>query len=84
MAKKLYLVFKLDETAGQNKFLTVILANPKDDLTAATVKAAMDLCIDKHFFKSGGRESGFDVVEAWDAYVRDDNYIIDNGQSIGA
>ena len=34
MAKKLYLVFKMDEAAGKNRFLTVILSKPKNGLTA--------------------------------------------------
>lgn len=76
MAKKLHMIFKLDEAAGKNKFLTVILSNPKNDLTAATVQTAMNACVTKKVFKT---EGGFDIVGAWDAYIRDDAYMINDG-----
>ena len=76
MAKKLYMVFKLDEAAGKNKFLTVILPNPKDDLNAATVQTAMNACVTTKVFRT---EGGYDIIGAWDAYIRDDAYMIDNG-----
>lgn len=78
--KKLYMVFKIDEVAGKNKFLTVILPQPKDDLAAADVKPVMDAIVAKKFFTPGG--VGIDIVATWDAYIRDDDMLIDNGEAV--
>lgn len=74
MAKKLYMVFKLDDTS-KDRFLTLILNRPKDDLTLEDVKPVMQLIVDKEAFTHGS----FKVAAIWDAYIRDDQYMIDNG-----
>lgn len=84
MAKKLYLVFKMNEAAGKNHFLTVILSKPKNGLTAEAIQSAMQTCVTKKIFKAGGKAAGADIVEAWDAYIREDSYLIDDGEVVGA
>lgn len=74
MAKKLYMVFKLNDTS-KDRFLTLILSRPKDDLVLEDVKPVMQAIVDKEAFVHGS----FKVAAIWDAYIRDDQYMIDNG-----
>ena len=59
--KVLQLIFKI--SAG-NK-ITMSIEDPKDALTEAEIKAAMDLIIQKNIFK----KNNYDLVEAVEAKV---------------
>lgn len=74
MAKKLYMVFKLDDTS-KDRFLTLIMQRPKSDLAIEDVKPVMQAIVAKQAFVHGS----FKVAAIWDAYIRDDQYMIDNG-----
>ena len=60
-AKKLVLVFK--NSAG--KEITFTIDDPKDTLTEAEIKAAMDLIVEKNIFK----KNNYDLVSAVEARV---------------
>lgn len=62
-AQTLRLVFRNE--AGKN--VTISLDNPKDDLTAAQIEAAMDLVVARNIFTS----SGGDLVTKQDVRIID-------------
>lgn len=62
-AQTLRLVFRNE--AGKN--VTISLDNPKDDLTAAQIEAAMDVVIARNIFTS----SGGDLVAKQDVRIID-------------
>ena len=60
-SKKLVLVFK--NSIG--KEITITIEDPKDALTEAEIKAAMDLIVEKNIFK----KNNYDLVEAVEARI---------------
>ena len=60
-SKKLVLVFK--NSIG--KEVTFTIGDPKDALTEAEIKAAMDLIVEKNIFK----KNNYDLVEAVEARI---------------
>ena len=60
-SKKLVLVFK--NSIGEE--VTFTIEDPKDALTEAEIKAAMDLIVEKNIFK----KNNYDLVEAVEARI---------------
>ena len=60
-SKKLVLVFK--NSIGKEVTFTIV--DPKDALTEAEIKAAMDLIVEKNIFK----KNNYDLVEAVEARI---------------
>lgn len=63
MAKKLYLVWELDN----GRDFTLALSDPKDMLAGATIKPIMQTAIDKSMFTVDGAKT----TTAKDAYYRE-------------
>lgn len=60
-SKKLVLVFR--NSVG--KEITLTIEDPKDALTEAEIKAAMDVVVEKNIFK----KNNYDLVEAVEARI---------------
>lgn len=59
--KKLVMVFKNEV----DKQTTISIDNPRDDVTEAEIKAAMDLIVEKDIFK----RNSYSIIEAVEAKI---------------